>query len=248
MKELKDQKLAALALLKPGIVDVFEKYKLDFCCRGKRTLEEACTQQGVELEVVLEELGTELKKNGQSKIDFGKLSPIELCNYIKAAHHTYVRQKLPGITAHTEKVALRHGDMYPELEVIAEKWKLVAEDLIAHMLKEEHILFPFVEKVQKCFDAGESFQLPEEEFISNPIREMENEHEHAGDLMAEIRELTSDYTPPEEACTTWRLLFSELKEFEEDLHRHVHLENFLLFPKALEMERAVFKSQKAVQN
>ena len=234
--------------MKPSVAEVLEKYNLDFCCRGKRTLEEACQQQGVELEAVLEELHSELEKPRESKIDFDKLSPAELVSFIKATHHTYVRQKLPIITARTEKVANRHGDLHPALRVIEEKWKLVAEDLIGHMLKEEHILFPFVEKVQRYFSSDGTFELPVEEFISNPIREMEREHEHAGDIMAGIRELSNNYQPPEEACPTWRLMLSELKEFEEDLHRHVHLENFLLFPKALEMEKEVFKNRKALQN
>lgn len=248
MTDLRNQKLAALVLLKPGMAQVFEKFGLDFCCRGKRTLEEACQQQGVSLEAVEAELNSTLEQATESKIDFDQLNPAELSSYIKAAHHTYVRQKMPLISAHAAKVAMRHGDRHPELKSVDEKWQLVAEDLQQHMLKEEHILFPFIEKLQKAFDSDETTLLPDAEFIANPISVMEQEHERAGDLMAEIRKLTNDYTAPKEACTTWRLLLSELKEFEQDLHLHVHLENFLLFPKALQMEKMVFEKKKATQN
>lgn len=248
MNELKNQTLGTLVLMKPAVAGVFEKFRLDYCCRGQRTLEEACRQQRIDLSAVMLELKAVLEKPEDSTIDFNLLTPVELCKYIKSAHHAYVRQKLPDITAHTEKVAMRHGGEFPELKVLAAKWKIVAEDLIEHMLKEEHILFPFVEKVQKCFVAGEAFPLPEENFISSPIREMEHEPEHAGDVMAEIRKLANDYHPPEQACATWRLLLTELKAFEEDLHRHVYLENFLLFPKALEMEQKVFRNTALAQN
>lgn len=248
MDHLKDQKLATLALKSPSIVEVFEKYNLDYCCRGTRTLEEACLQQNLDLNKIVAELQPALEKTSELKIDFEKLSPADLARYIQAVHHTYVRQKVPVISSQTVKVAMRHHDHHPELQILAERWQLLSEELMQHLMKEEQILFPFIEKLQKAFNSHETFELPEQDFIARPIQMMENEHTTAGNLMAEIRTLANDYNAPEQACTTWRLMLSELREFEKDLHQHVHLENFLLFPKALEMEKEIFVNRKSLQN
>lgn len=248
MTDLKSQKLAALVLMQPAVAEIFEKHSLDFCCRGKRTLEDACMQQALDLNAIVAELESALNKSGGSKLDFSQLSPADLANYIKAAHHSYVSQKTPLLSAHTAKVAMRHGDRHPELKDISEKWQKVSEDLMQHMMKEEHVLFPYIEKLQRIHQSSAHVELPQGAFVANPIRVMEAEHEVAGDVMAQIRQLAADYNPPEEACTTWRLMLSELKEFEEDLHRHVHLENFLLFPKAIEMEKEVIQKLQVSQN
>jgi regulator of cell morphogenesis and NO signaling len=143
---------------------------------------------------------------------------------------------IPMLTAHTQKVAEKHGENNTNLVRIAKLWQEVAAELTQHMFKEENILFPYIKRLMNAERQGDKIFMPRQAFISNPIRVMELEHDRAGELLKEIRALSDDYTPPLTACTTYRLSFNELREFEEDLHRHIHLENNLLFPKAIALE------------
>lgn len=216
---------------------IFKKYGIDFCCGGGQPLDEACARKGVDVDTVVRELASAYAPSGNGiRFQPDRWSPDFLADYIENEHHTFVRDNLPVLQAFAQKVARVHGHHGPELiEVAACVQELVGE-MTSHMQKEEHVLFPYV---RELVAARKENRLPSRAgfgAVANPIRVMEDEHEHAGSLMARIRELTSDFTPPEHACNTYRALFVKLEEFEEDLHRHVHLENNILFPAASALE------------
>ena len=237
MKNVRELTLAELVTQQTGAAVIFEKYHLDFCCKGKRTLEDACQSQGLDVEEVAARLETVFQKSGENEGEsFQSMSLDKLADYIVYKHHSYVREMAPVILAHTQKVADRHGENNPDLVKIAQRWQQVAGELTQHMFKEENILFPYIKRLVDADRTGNEVLRPRQPFISNPIQVMELEHDEVGGLLKEIRELSNNYTPPLIACTTYRLSFNELKEFEEDLHRHIHLENNLLFPKSIKLE------------
>jgi regulator of cell morphogenesis and NO signaling len=216
---------------------VFERYKLDFCCRGNRPVIEACSESGVDVSEVISEL--QLLGNDDAVMSF---SPDNweldfLTDYIVNTHHHYVRNMIPVIQAHAEKVALVHGKNHPETKDVSRAFSIVYKELKQHMKKEEEILFPFIKRMVKINGNENKYEAPYFGSVKNPIAIMEAEHQSAGDEFYGIRSLTNNYTPPEDACSTYQILYRELKDFEEDLHKHIHLENNILFPKAVEMER-----------
>lgn len=215
---------------------VFEKYHLDFCCKGKRSLEQACLEQQLPVSQVTEELKKVFTSNGnQEIIDFDKMNLTQLCDYILQTHHAYVKNEMPQIYAYLQKVSSKHGERHPELYKIFQTFAAVKEEMEGHMRKEELVLFPRIKELQKVAD-NENGQLQLNiGYLQSPITVMEQEHDHAGNLLNDIRIFSNDYTPPQDACTTYRLSFAALKAFEMDLHQHVHLENNILFPKSIEV-------------
>ncbi len=215
---------------------IFEKYHLDFCCKGKRSLEQACVEQQLSLLKVTDELENLFSKDNDGiVIDFEKMNLTQLADYIVQTHHAYVKNEMPQIHAYLQKVSSKHGERHPELYKIFQTFAAVKEEMEGHMKKEELILFPRIKELQKLAD-NESAQLQLHiNYLQSPITMMEQEHDHAGNMMNDIRILSNDYTPPQDACTTYRLSFAALKAFELDLHQHVHLENNILFPKAIRM-------------
>ena len=215
---------------------VFEKYHLDFCCKGKRSLEQACTEQQLTVSQITGELENLFANEGNTKaIDFEKMNLAQLCDYIVQTHHAYVKNEMPQIYAYLEKVSSKHGERHPELYKIFQTFAAVKEEMEGHMNKEELVLFPRIKELQKiAADENGNLQL-NITYLQSPITVMEQEHDHAGTLLNDIRTLSNDYTPPQDACTTYRLCFAALKAFELDLHHHVHLENNILFPKAIRM-------------
>ena len=213
---------------------VFEKYHLDFCCKGKRSLAQACDEQQLTLSEVTGELEKVFSGAGNGNIDFDKMSLTQLCDYIVQTHHSYVKNEMPQIYAYLQKVASKHGDRHPELIKIFQTFAAVKEEMEGHMKKEELILFPRIKELEKLLsNENGQFQM-NIGYLQAPINVMEHEHDHAGGQLNEIRILTNDYTPPQDACTTYRLSFAALQAFELDLHHHVHLENNILFPRAIE--------------
>ena len=234
MTTIAEQTLATIVTNNHFTVPVLEKYHLDFCCKGKRTLAEACTEKGLSVETISEELERSTTALQNNKMPFTAMNAEQLISYILIHHHFYVKQSMPTILGHLEKVAFKHGDRFPYMIEVLNIFKEINEEMTSHMYKEEIILFPRIKEVQALREAKQNRNL-NEGYISAPIQVMEQEHDHAGDLLYKIRELTNSYTPPAEACTTFQVSLAELKEFEEDLHRHVHLENNLLFPLAEKM-------------
>ena len=215
---------------------VFEKYHLDFCCKGKRSLEQACIEQQLSLAEVTDDLENIFtKSNSCSVINFEKMSLTQLADYIVQTHHAYVKNEMPQIQAYLQKVSSKHGDRHPELNKIFQTFNAVKEEMEGHMKKEELILFPRIKELQKLANNENAPVQLNIGYLQSPITVMEQEHDHAGNLLNDIRIFSNDYTPPQDACTTYRLCFAALKAFELDLHQHVHLENNILFPKAIKI-------------
>jgi regulator of cell morphogenesis and NO signaling len=235
--KIEELTLSNIVTEKPEAAALFEKYNLDYCCRGKQKLSDAVTDPE-KLNSILNVLTLIYSEQVQPEIDFNKLSLTKLVDYILTIHHAYVKDSIPLIRMHLDKVATKHGDKYPHMLKIRSLFNTVAIELENHMMKEELILFPRIKTMENKINNGDSVI---DFSVETPILVMEREHESAGDICAEIRQLSNNYTPAEDACTTHRVCIEELKMFENDLHRHVHLENNILFPKAIEKERS-FKS------
>jgi len=216
--------------------EVFQRHGIDFCCKGNRSIEEACRSGGVNLERVLREVAAITATPGSGGPRFNSWDLSTLVTYIQVNHHEFVRRTIPVLLTHTQKVAKVHGESHTELREVARLFTVVAEDMTSHMAKEEQILFPYIVALEEASVAGRGAPASPFGTVRNPIRMMEMEHESAGDSMARIRELTSGYAIPEGACTTYRVCLQELEAFERDLHEHVHLENNILFPRALRLE------------
>jgi regulator of cell morphogenesis and NO signaling len=228
------QSVASLVLGNQKIVPVLEKYSIDFCCRGKMSLENACNEKGIELSAVLKDIEAVGGEETGKQMPFTEMTEAQLVNHILTTHHYYVKNIMPVIAGHLEKVATKHGDSFPYMIKVKELFGIIHKEMDEHMMKEETILFPRILEIEKHSRQG---TRPTANYISGPIEMMEREHEHAGDLLFEIRRLTNHYTAPPGGCTTFQLCLSELREFEDDLHLHVHLENNILFPKALQFCR-----------
>ncbi len=233
--ELLSKTLAQIVNADHQAANVFEKYDLDFCCKGKRTLQQACAEK----ELKEEEVVSDLEKisqgiNGSIVINYDTLSLAQLAEYIVMTHHSYVKKEMPVLLGYLQKIASKHGDHHPEMIVVLELFTAVKEEMEQHMQKEELVLFPRIKDIEKQLTEGKEIII-NSTYLLSPISLMEQEHDHAGSMLAEIKNLTRDYNPPADACTTYRLSLASLKAFEMDLHQHVHLENNILFPKALQM-------------
>ncbi len=217
---------------------VFTKYKIDFCCNGNRTVEEACNKKGIDSNRLIDELNAVLNTATNQTIDY-KSWPLDLlAEYIEKKHHRYVEEKIPVLRQFLDKLCRVHGDRHPELFKINDLFTASAGELAAHMKKEELILFPFIKKMVKAKIENGAIQSPSFGTVENPIAMMMHEHDTEGERFREIAELTDDYNPPADACNTYRVTFAMLDEFEKDLHLHIHLENNILFPGALKLEQA----------
>ncbi len=231
-----NQSLASLVLTTHQVVPVLEKYNLDFCCKGKRLLTDACREQGLDAELISREIEQVLAPENSKMMPFSEMSAEQLIGHILIHHHFYVRQSMPTILGHLEKVAEKHGDRFPYMKEVLSLFREIRTDMTQHMNKEEAVLFPMIKDLEKASQAGPGnsgtiFS------VLGPISVMEAEHELAGEILFRIRALTNTYSAPQGACTTFRLCLTELKEFEDDLHQHVHLENNILFPRAQAMRR-----------
>ncbi|MFA5512651.1 MAG: iron-sulfur cluster repair di-iron protein [Candidatus Kapaibacterium sp.] len=218
---------------------VFQKYGIDFCCRGGRPLNEVCERNNLSPETILSELAEVMRDSSNTGIDFQSWDLDLLADYVERKHHRYIHRSAPPITQFLDKLCEVHGQNHPELFEIRKEFSLSIEALNNHMQKEEGVLFPIIRNmVQK----PESFKEPSGNFtVKSPISVMMEEHDAEGERFRKISELSNGYTTPADGCTTYRVAFSMLKEFEEDLHHHIHLENNILFPKAIEMEKAIYQ-------
>lgn len=215
---------------------VFERHGLDFCCGGGQPLTEACAKKGLDVAAVTAELDAVLASAGGKGDDPNAWELDALTAHIVRTHHTFVREALPPLRQHADKVARVHSERHPEMVRVAELVAAVEAEMTMHMHKEEAILFPYIDELAQARRAHAHLGASPFGSIQNPISMMIDEHESAGGAMAEASRLTSGYAPPEDACMTYRVLLQELDAFEKDLHHHVHLENNILFPKATIME------------
>lgn len=216
---------------------VFTKYAIDFCCQGNRRIEEACEEQDVNIENLIHDLNEALQGSTDKSIDF-KTWPLDLlADYIEKTHHSYCEQKITEIKPYLEKITNVHGPQHPELSEIKELFGQTASEMSAHMKKEELILFPFIKKMVKTEESGEELIPPKFGSVENPIDIMMDDHMEEGERFRKIRALSKDYSLPEDGCNTYAVTMKMLEEFETDLFQHIHLENNILFPKALELEK-----------
>jgi regulator of cell morphogenesis and NO signaling len=234
MKSFERRTLAQIVSDKPSAAAVFEKHELDYCCHGQQSLLEACSYDENKYGQVKKELEAVLDQTTPDNLSvaFEKMSLNELIDYILNKHHRYVKQALPQIRLHLQKVENRHGLRHVLLSEILRQFDQLAVELENHMFKEEQILFARIRRIEDMLVHNEDVDhLFNVRMVSDPINIMEKEHDIAGSLMAIIRKLTDNYTVPDDACATYRLTYRELQEFETDLHQHIHLENNILFPR-----------------
>jgi regulator of cell morphogenesis and NO signaling len=229
------QTVREIALENPASIRVFEAFGIDYCCGGRKPLAEACAAKNIALDAVI----TALENGTASSAPVSDAQSLSaLVSHIVNAHHAYVRRELPRLAELASKVVSRHGDTKPELPQIQTKVGQISEELIEHLAKEEVVLFPYITKLERAKNEGTAKPHGCFGTVASPIAMMTQEHEAAGALLAAIRQLSGDYTPPVGACPTFHAFYNGLREFEQDLHQHIHLENNILFPRAMAMEEA----------
>ncbi len=248
MNALSNLTLAEIVTQYPATANVFEQHHLDFCCGGKKTLHATCNEKGIDQSVIGEELQNEIDhlRNDSPASDAAAKDLPALVDFIITHHHAYVKKMIPVIHAHGEKVVMVHGKNHPELAEIFKHFAQLETEMTMHMSKEESVLFPYIKLMNNVRGTG----VPTFGTIKNPIAMMEDEHAQAGNLLEHIQEATHNYSAPPDACITYQLYFSELQDFQKDLHQHVHLENNILFPKAIALEKELMdlKNETAVNN
>lgn len=222
MSELKNRTIAEIVSDDISTASIFKKYKLDFCCGGGKTVEYACKQANINVDDIIDDLLNNTSKKEAPNLNFKDWSAEFLADYIVYVHHTYVRQNLGIISEFADKVANVHGQHEPKTIEIAKLFSQISKEFTSHMAKEEGILFPAI----KAKEADYNFQLDEK-----TLSLTEDEHEDVGNMIKKIQELSSNFTPPEWACNTFKALYFKLEEFTNDLYQHIHLENNILFPK-----------------
>jgi regulator of cell morphogenesis and NO signaling len=234
---LSEKKVADVVASNIKTAHVFKKHGIDFCCGGGVSIEKACEKKNVDINTLLQDL-----QNIDSKVlpsqNFNNWELDFLVDYIVNTHHTYVVDALELIEQYATKVAKVHGDAEPAVVKIHELFQVVAQEMTTHMFKEEKILFPYIKNLVASQKQQAVWAAPHFVTVANPINMMEYEHETVGDLLKQIAVLSNNYTPPDWACNTFKALYSKLDEFEQDLHIHVHLENNILFPKAIQIEKS----------
>lgn len=221
----------------PATTREFEKLGIDYCCGGSRTLAEACAEAKISVDEVLARLAKSASmvfRPGEQNWNNQALA--DLIRHIESTHHVFVRSESARIKALAAKVASVHGKNHPELLAVQEQFCALAEELSVHLMKEEQVLFPYLQRMEESALAGEPAPPAMFGTVANPIRMMMQEHDGAGDILRSLRSITNEYKVPDDACISYRTLFDALKGFEADLHQHIHLENNVLFPRAAAME------------
>lgn len=238
MQELATKTVREIALELPQTTRIFEEFKIDYCCGGRKPFAEACANVGADPNAVMERIDAVLN-TGQDTSDWiGNASLSALIDHIVDTHHVFTRKELTNLSPLMDKVARVHGDNHPELLELQEAFDELAADLMPHLMKEEEVLFPFIYRMERNLKNGLPVPFPPFGTVQNPVRMMMMEHDTAGDLLKKMRALSNDYTTPPDACPSFTGLFHRLQELERDLHQHIHLENNVLFPKSLELEKA----------
>lgn len=241
MQDFHTKTVREIALAMPITTRVFEEYKIDYCCHGHTNFDEACISAGASPDAVIEKIDGVISKLGNRELDWLSTAALtEVIDYIVDKHHIYTREELLQLTALANKVATRHGDHLPSLLGLKDTFQELCDELGPHMMKEEQVLFPYIEEMESRRDKNIPPAYPPFATVQNPVGMMTIEHEQAGELLVRMRALTDNYTLPEWACPSFTALYHRMAELEADLHQHIHLENNLLFPKAIEMEQELF--------
>ena len=227
------------ALEIPAATRIFEKLGIDYCCGGGKSLADACTKAGIAVEDVLSSLETGGRSDEAATFkEWDSASQAELIAHIVEKHHVFTREELERLEALLAKVCGVHGQNHPELFHIQDQFGRLRQDLEPHMLKEESVLFPYIIRMEDAATRNQPLPAPPFGTVRNPVRVMMAEHDAAGYILRRMREASSDYTVPADGCISYKTLYSALTELEVDLHQHIHLENNILFPRAIEEENA----------
>ena len=225
-----------LAIEYPQATRVFETLGIDYCCGGGKSLEEACAAQKLAVADVLATLELQAEAGAKPASEWQTGSLAELIAHIVGKHHAYVKTEVPRLEQLLAKVCSVHGQNHPELNTIRETFAGLGQELSMHLMKEENILFPYIVEMETARTSLRAVRPPMFGTVRNPVQMMIMEHDSAGDALRSIRQLSSGFTAPDDACISFRTLYSALQEFEADLHQHIHLENNILFPRAVAME------------
>ncbi|MEO8043107.1 MAG: iron-sulfur cluster repair di-iron protein [Acidobacteriota bacterium] len=225
-----------IALESPLTTRVFEEFKIDYCCGGRVDFAEACENAGVDPLVVEQKLEFALRSVQPANGSVEQSSPTELADFIIDTHHVFTKTELARLVPLMQKVSGKHGEVHPELFEIEKDLIELNDELLPHMMKEEMVLFPYIKELDRAAASGRTASVPHFGTVQNPVRMMIFEHEAAGELLRKMRALSSDYKIPEGACPSFGALYAGLEDLEKDLHRHIHLENNILFVRAIEME------------
>ncbi|WP_027124750.1 iron-sulfur cluster repair di-iron protein [Gelidibacter mesophilus] len=218
---------------------IFSNYGIDFCCKGDRTIEEVCAKNNIDSDELLAKLEDIQNSNNQQSIDY-KSWPLDLlAEYIEKKHHRYVEEKSPVLRQFLDKLCKVHGQRHPELLEVTALFIGCSKEMASHMKKEELILFPFIKRMVKAKSEGTTVESPQFGSVESPIEMMKHDHDAEGDRFRKIAALTNNYTPPADACNTYKVTYAMLDEFEKDLHLHIHLENNILFLEAIKLEKAL---------
>jgi regulator of cell morphogenesis and NO signaling len=221
----------------PNATREFEKLGIDYCCGGSRTLGEACAEAKISVDEALARLEKSLASSqSEASQDWQKQLLADLVDHIKTTHHVFVREECSRLQALAAKVVGVHSKNHPELHQVQEVFSALAAELGVHLMKEEQVLFPYILRMEESALAGEPMPPATFGTVVNPVRMMMQEHDGAGDALRSLRTITIDYRVPEDACISYRTLYQALQSFEADLHQHIHLENNILFPRAVAME------------
>jgi len=232
--------VSEVALNNPAATRVFEKFGIDYCCGGNKSLEQACGEANLKIHQVLESLKSALSASDSHQEGKTWLTePLaDLIVHINNTHHKYTREEIARLRPLFDKVCNVHGEKHPELQQVRHDFHALAQELSTHMMKEEVVLFPYIERMEEAVIAREPVLPAPFGTVRNPVAMMMHEHDSAGNLLRTMCDLSNGYQPPANACVSYKTLYSALAEFERDLHQHIHLENNILFPRAIEMERS----------
>ena len=226
-----------LAVELPSATRVFERLGIDYCCGGGQSLEEACSSAKVKVDDVLRALEAEAAPAAAAPVDWTGASMAKLIDHIVATHHAYVKAEVPRLEQLIAKVVSVHGQHHPELKQVQSDFRTLGAELGMHMMKEEQILFPYIAEMEAAVEAGRAIPPCVFGTVRNPVQMMVMEHDAAGENLHAMREATDGFRAPADPCVSYTTLYRALAEFEADLHQHIHLENNILFPRAVEMEQ-----------
>jgi regulator of cell morphogenesis and NO signaling len=243
MKFSTETKVKDVVLAERGARQVLEEAGVDYCCGGSKSVGEACLNAGVAPQEILKKLNEAREQVGPEDANWVSAPLGALTRHIREKHHRYVREAIARIRPLLEKVSAKHAENHGEIVEIEQLFLEVGREMQMHMQKEELILFPYIESVEAAATAGAPLERPFFQTVQNPIHALMKEHDAAGDLLRQIRNASAQYTLPADACTAYRALYQEFGEFEADLHQHVHLENNILFPRAVELEAVAFQRE-----
>lgn len=237
MENIKNKSVGDIVAEDYRAAGVFENHKIDFCCNGGRSLADVATEKGLDTNVLVEEIKKARAVGNGGATDYESWPLDLLADYIVKTHHRYSDAQITKIKPYLDKIVQVHGDRHPELAQIQEVFNQIAGEISSHTKKEELMVFPFIKKLVNAKENNLPYENPKSRTVEDPVNMLRHEHDNQGDAFKKMAELSNDYTTPEDGCNTYRVTLNLLKEFQQDLHKHIHLENNILFPKAIELEK-----------